>query len=497
MPSINEQDDIDLISSPLVLPNGTTVPNRLVKVAMEEGIGFGGGLPTKRHERLYKRWAEGGWGMIVTGNVHVDPQHLATPHCRSILDDTSQTVSAYASLRQSISSSSSLPTPICLVQLSHGGLQSSSTINMSRAPWVQAVAPCEARPNTGSSIWGWLLSRVIWPRKSRRLRYFDDWLEIVDMFIRGARIMHEAGWDGVQVHTAHGYLLAEYLSPLTNPDPIPLPGVPYQIPLRLHLLWLILTGIHAATDHKFIKAIKINSSDFVQGGLDEVQAAQVIKEIVSWELVDILEISGGSYSNPAFASLDALHAPTRQSLFSHFTTSLIPHLAPPPKGPAILLTGGLHDRTLIASSLRDHACHLVGIGRPACVKPCLPHEIILNRDIPDCDSAIGGYTIPGGEAWKRFLGGGRSSSASPVSTYTEVETESSPLVAKHTQPAGVPLVGAGISTFWHEWQLSRISRGKEPWMDMGWGVGAVWEGVVWGVFKGFGVALWRDWRERV
>lgn len=58
-------DDIDLMSMPLELPNGVLVPNRLVKAAMEEGIT--GGLPGKRHRRLYRRWGAGGWGVIITG----------------------------------------------------------------------------------------------------------------------------------------------------------------------------------------------------------------------------------------------------------------------------------------------------------------------------------------------------------------------------------------------------------------------------------------------
>lgn len=84
----------------------------------------------------------------------------------------------------------------------------------------------------------------------------------------------------------------------TNPDPFPLPGVPDHVPLRLHLLWLILARVHDATDRSFIKSIKINCSDFVQGGLDEAQSEEMIKEIVAWKMVDVLEISGGNYSSP-------------------------------------------------------------------------------------------------------------------------------------------------------------------------------------------------------
>ena len=126
---------------------------------------------------------------------------------------------------------------------------------------------------------GWLVGRMIWPVKSRAVSANDEWLGIVERFVRAAMMAEEAGWEGVQLHAAHGYLLAEYLSPLvsrgtllcadalqTNPKPIPLPRVPTQIPLRLHLLYLILTGIHAVTRSDFVKSVKVNCSDFVQGG---------------------------------------------------------------------------------------------------------------------------------------------------------------------------------------------------------------------------------------
>lgn len=100
----------------------------------------------------------------------------------------------------------------------------------------------------------------------------------------------------------------------TNPNPEPLSGVPTSIPLRLHLLYLILHGIQRGTRQHFVKCVKINCSDFVQGGeessyrsetladripgLDEGQATEIVRLIVSWNIVDILEISGGTYENP-------------------------------------------------------------------------------------------------------------------------------------------------------------------------------------------------------
>jgi hypothetical protein len=152
-----------------------------------------------------------------SGNVQVDPRHLASPHDRYIPDHSPETIASYALLYSSMISSVPVdqPKPIGLVQLSHPGLQSSSTIGFSRWPWSPAVAPISSRPDMGSSLTGWLIARAVWPVKSRKLGT-EEWMEVVDRFTTAARIMHEAGWDGVQIHSAHGYLLAEFLSPLVS-----------------------------------------------------------------------------------------------------------------------------------------------------------------------------------------------------------------------------------------------------------------------------------------
>ena len=178
-----------------------------------------------------------------------------------------------------------------------------------------------------------------------------------------------------------------------------------------------------------------------------------------------------SLPSSAFATPETLSASgTRQSLFAHFTTSLLPHLPSPPDGPAIILTGGMHDRSIIASSLRDRACDLVGLGRPACINPRLPDEIILNPDIKDSETNLGGYTIRGTGVVKWLFGGGDASTG-------RVETRKG--------SRNIPLVGAGMSTLWHEWQLGRLGRGVNADLGMHW----IWGGVMleliwWGMLGG-------------
>lgn len=260
-------DPISLITDSLTLPNGIRVPNRLVKVrntiaqaflrsnfrtqaAMAEGIGLGGGPPQPNHLRLYEQWAQGGWGMIISGefsskmfrsrisyerlqgNVQIDPKHLASPHDLTITPSTIDRI-AYRRLASAVACSNSEP-PLLIMQISHPGLQSSSTVNFSRLPHEPAIGPCSARPDMNGGIMGWLWGHAVWPRKSREIRAPEDWLSIVDKFVAGAVLAEEAGWDGVQVHAAHGYLLAEYLSPLVSHCAMP-PNCRQKSPLTPHI----------------------------------------------------------------------------------------------------------------------------------------------------------------------------------------------------------------------------------------------------------------------
>ena len=146
-----------------------------------------------------------------SGNVQTDPRHLATPHDRTF-SSTHKAAAAWRRLRDAARTSAET---LVLMQISHPGLQSSSTINMSRAPWVPAVAPCVGRPDMGDSAMGYMLGRMLFPQGSRRLAP-DEWGCIVKEFVDVAVRAEEAGFDGVEIHSAHGYLLAEYLSPLVS-----------------------------------------------------------------------------------------------------------------------------------------------------------------------------------------------------------------------------------------------------------------------------------------
>lgn len=133
-----------------------------------------------------------------------------------------------------------------------------------------------------------------------------------------------------------------------------------------------------------------------------------------------------------------------------------------------MLTGGLHDRSLIASSLRNRACDLVGIARPATLVPDMPARILLNRQLDDAKANVAPCAIPSGELVKRVLGGG-------------------------SKPGSIKLVGASVSTFWHEWQMARMGRGEEPDPKLDWLGGAVTNVLWYDILGGGPRGWWQRW----
>lgn len=145
----------------------------------------------------------------------MDAAQPATAHDLRIYDSP-HTVPLFHELLESLLADASEPKPLTLVQLNHAGMQSSATYSFTRAPWVPSVAPIVGRPSVGKGIVAWVIEHALWPVRSRAVTNPAEWCEIAGKFVDAAACVEDAGWGGVQVHSAHGYLLAEYLSPLVS-----------------------------------------------------------------------------------------------------------------------------------------------------------------------------------------------------------------------------------------------------------------------------------------
>lgn len=182
------------LADPLTLPSGAVIKNRILKGAMNEALGDRGAHPTEPLVNLYRHWASGGTGLLLTGNVMVDPRQLGEPGNVAVEDETDMDM-----LRQWAQAGTENGAALWM-QINHPGKQSPRTINQ------HPVAP--------SAIgFGGKYERFFsMPRELSR----GEIEAIVGRFARTAVIARDAGFTGVEIHGAHGYLVNQFLSPLDN-----------------------------------------------------------------------------------------------------------------------------------------------------------------------------------------------------------------------------------------------------------------------------------------
>ena len=356
-----------VLDDALTLPSGLVLPNRIAKSAMTENLADADGQATVRHERVYRRWAEGGAGLLISGNLMVDRRYLE--RSRNIVADDHLDV---ARLRRVTAATADTP---FLAQLSHPGRQCTRWI-----AW-QPVAPSAVPP-----------VRVLWSFGPPRELAADEVRAIIAGFADAARRSQDAGFDGVQLHAAHGYLLAQFLSPATNLRSDEFGG---DVEARARVLLEAARAVRAATGDGFTLAVKLNASDFRHGGFTQDDAEQVVT-LLAEVGIDLLEVSGGTYESPALFGLaegqqasngqagdgqgdgeaGSAAAGHKEAYFADFARRARRAAPDVP----IMLTGGLRTRAAMAALLEGDAVDVVGLARPLALDPDLPTALLKGAD---------------------------------------------------------------------------------------------------------------------
>lgn len=374
-----------VLAEPLRLRSGLVLRNRIAKAAMTENLADRDNQPTDRLERLYRRWADGGAGLLLTGNLMVDRRYLE--RSRNVVADAlvdRDRLAAYAA------SAGDVP---LLAQLNHPGRQTNRFM-----AW-RPVAPSRGPAVSMLGAFG----------RPRPLA--DDEVDaIVDRFVATAVRCRDAGFDGVQVHAAHGYLLAQFLSPATNRRADRWGG---DVARRARALLEVVRRTRAAIGDDFTISVKLNSSDFRRGGLAEDDAAEVAR-ILDGEGIDLLEVSGGTYESGALLGLADGQAPTgadREAYFAGFAARIADEVDVP-----VMLTGGIRTRAAMDALLGSGVVDVIGLARPVAMDPDLPRRLL--------DGEADGIELP-----------------------------------DHRVPGPLELAG---ESEWYEAQLARIADGHEP-----------------------------------
>ena len=234
-----------ILNSPLALPCGTRIPKRIVKSALSEGLADSHNEATHKHVSLYRTWAKGGSSLLITGNVFVDRKQIERAGAVAI--DAKFTKGGMESLKRWAASANNEDVQIWM-QLSDSGHQTPRAIN----PTPKAASAIQVQ------LPGNLFGRSI------ALTNLEI-SALITAFGRAAGIAREAGFNGVQLHAAHGYLISGFLSPRTNQRTDEWGGDQRG---RSRFLIEIVKNIrsHVGTDYPV--AVKLNSADFQRGGFD-------------------------------------------------------------------------------------------------------------------------------------------------------------------------------------------------------------------------------------
>jgi 2,4-dienoyl-CoA reductase-like NADH-dependent reductase (Old Yellow Enzyme family) len=335
------------LSDPLDLPCGARLPNRIAKAAMSEQLAGRDGAPTDGLARLYERWAAGGVGLLISGNVMLDPRRRGEAGNVVIEDDRHADA-----LRRWASAATSHGAQFWM-QINHPGRQAPR--NMDPHP----VAPSAVPMKIGGGAFA--KPRALEPAEIE---------DIIARFTRTAAVAKQSGFTGVQIHAAHGYLISQFLSPLTNLRDDAWGG---DAARRRRFLLEIVKAVRAAVGPELAVSVKLNSADFQRGGFDEDESMQVVRALDEAKL-DLLEVSGGTYERAEmFDNGGRASTQQREAFFLEYAEK-VRAIAKLP----LMVTGGFRSRAGMDAALASGAVDVIGLARPLAVEPDLPNRLLAD-----------------------------------------------------------------------------------------------------------------------
>jgi 2,4-dienoyl-CoA reductase-like NADH-dependent reductase (Old Yellow Enzyme family) len=334
------QPAVAALTQPLTLANGTVLPNRIAKAALSECLSSPGFAPGDEIKTLYRRWADSGQGLTITGNVMVDQRYIGEPGNVVVEDERH-----FDDLKSGGS--------IGLVQINHPGRQTPrSLVSKPVAPSAIAVPGMAGSFATPRELTG------------------EEIEEIIERFAATARIVTAAGFDGVQIHGAHGYLVSQFLSPLSNQRTDKWGGTPEN---RRRFVLELVKAMRDAIGDKVL-AIKLNSADFQHGGFSEDESLVVVDALVEAG-IDLLEVSGGTYSSAAMMGLDDSLRESTRKREAYFLDYALRVRAAHPQLP-LMLTGGFRTAEAMNDAVASGGIDIVGLGRPLTLEPDAPGALL-------------------------------------------------------------------------------------------------------------------------
>jgi len=325
------------------------------------------GRKPKRPRPIARAWSDGGAGLLLTGNVMISPDALTGPG-GVVLENADH----LDSFRKWAAAGTSNGNQFWM-QINHPGRQ------VYEAMGEQALSPSGIALNIPG------FSKMF---AQPRTMSETDIANIIERFANTAALAEQAGFTGVQIHAAHGYLLSQFLSPLVNQRDDQWGG---SVENRARIVFEVVKAVRERVSSKFCVSIKINSADFQKGGFGSDDAKWVVTQLNDYQL-DLIELSGGSYESPAMSGSAAEassgnNTTQREAYFVDFARDIAQVATTP-----IMVTGGITKRSVAEDALNERAgisIDMLGIARALAYEPSLPtkwrHEQSLEVALPIVD----------------------------------------------------------------------------------------------------------------
>ena len=255
-----------LLFSPIKL-GPVTIPNRIMFAPHGQALASQDNLPTERQVHYFAERAKGGVGLIVLGGSLVMKNCIGFPFRNLVSDE--RAIPGYRKIAQAIHDRGGK----VFAQLSHQGRQADS--RNSREPiWAPSAIPCP------------------YGREMPKEMEKEDFDELIRHYVKGVINLQEAGFDGAEVYSAHGYLLSQFLSPHTNKRTDEYGG---SLENRLRLHREIIAAIRKQVGKDFAIGFRINADDFTPGGLGTNELGEAAKVLAATGELCYMSVSGGTY----------------------------------------------------------------------------------------------------------------------------------------------------------------------------------------------------------
>lgn len=352
-----QKKDASALGKPLKFEfSNKTAQNRFLKAAMTERLSSwdaknleARGVPSKNLINVYRRWGEGEFGVILTGNIMIEYDHLEAAGNPIIPRKSTFDGKRFDAFKE-LATQSKKHGSLIVGQVSHPGRQVAE--NIQKHPVSASDVQLEG------NVMGMTFAK---PRAATD----EDIKNFIEGFAHAAEYLDKAGYDGIQLHGAHGYLLAQFLSPTTNHRTDKYGG---SLENRARLITEIGKEVRKRTSSGFVLGIKLNSVEFQDKGFDTEEAATLCK-LLEDNSFDFVELSGGTYEQLAFGHKRE-STKKREAFFIEFAEKITPSLSKT----RTYVTGGLKTASAMVDALQT--VDGVGLARPICLEPELPKQII-------------------------------------------------------------------------------------------------------------------------